>query len=70
MNEVMCLSFDIGCHICYQDIDSMHIEVDDLPKLREDVKKKYGRELISSDIGQFHSDFPSINSHDGIPKAI
>ncbi|WP_289705328.1 hypothetical protein [Bacteroides acidifaciens] len=29
MNEVMCLAFDIGCHIYYQDTDSMHIEVDD-----------------------------------------
>lgn len=25
-NEVMCLALDIGCHIYYQDTDSMHIE--------------------------------------------
>ena len=70
MNEVMCLAFDIGCHIYYQDTDSMHIEVEDLPKLQEAFKLKYGRELIGSDMGQFHSDFPTINGHDEMPKAI
>ena len=69
MNEVMCLAFDLGCHI-YQDTDSMHIEVDDLPKLVDAFRVKYGRELIGSDMGQFHSDFPTINGHDEMPKAI
>ena len=32
MNEVMCLAYDIGCHIFYQDTDSMHIYKDDLTK--------------------------------------
>ena len=31
MNEVMCLAYDIGCHIYYQDTDSMHIEYADVP---------------------------------------
>lgn len=31
----MCLAFDIGCHIYYQDTDSMHIEINDLPKLQK-----------------------------------
>lgn len=39
MNEVMCLAFDIGCHIYYQDTDSMHIEINDLPKLQKLIKK-------------------------------
>ena len=70
MNEVMCLAFDLGCHIYYQDTDSMHIEVDDLPKLIDAFKNKYGRDLIGSNLGQFHSDFPTINNHDEMPKAI
>ena len=70
MNEVMCLAFDLGCHIYYQDTDSMHIEVDDLPKLVEAFKNKYNRDLIGSNLGQFHSDLPTINNHDEMPKAI
>ena len=70
MNEVMCLAFDIGCRIYYQDTDSMHIAKDDLPKLSESYKQKYGRELIGSNLGQFHSDFPTINNHDEMPLAI
>ena len=70
MNEVMCLAFDIGCHIYYQDTDSMHIEVDDLPRLVEAFKEKYNRELIGSNLGQFHSDFPTINGHDETPVSI
>ena len=70
MNEVMCLAFDIGCHIYYQDTDSMHIEVEDLPRLVEAFKEKYNRELIGSNLGQFHSDFPTINGHEETPVSI
>ena len=70
MNEVMCLAYDLGCHIYYQDTDSMHIEVDDLPKLVNAYNEKYNRELIGSNLGQFHSDFPTINGHDEMPKAV
>ena len=70
MNEVMCLAYDIGCHIYYQDTDSMHIECKDLPKLVDAFREKYGRELIGKQLGQFHSDFPEINGHDEIPRSI
>ena len=69
MNEVMCLAFDIGCHIYYQDTDSMHIEKNDLNMLATEFKKKYDRELIGTDLGQFHSDFP-LNGHNDMPVAI
>ena len=69
MNEVMCLAFDIGCRIYYQDTDSMHIETEDLPRLAEAFKQKYGRELIGTDLGQFHNDFPNINGHNEVPFA-
>ena len=35
MNEVMCLAYDIGCRIYYQDTDSMHIVHEDLEKLEK-----------------------------------
>jgi hypothetical protein len=61
MSEVMCLAYDIGCHIYYQDTDSMHIECADIPKLQAAFKETYGRELIGSQMGQFHSDFEPID---------
>ena len=70
MNEVMCLAFDIGCHIYYQDTDSMHIELNDLTMLETAFRNKYNRELIGKNMGQFHSDFPTINGHDDMPVAI
>ncbi len=70
MNEVMVLAYNIGCHIYYQDTDSMHIEVEDLPKLVKAFREKYNRELIGTDLGQFHSDFPTINNHDEMPVSI
>ena len=70
MNEVMTLAFDIGCHVYYCDTDSNHIECDDLPKLELAFEKKYKRKLVGKSMGQFHSDFPTINNHDEIPKAI
>ena len=70
MNEVMCLAYDIGCHIYYQDTDSMHIETDDIPKLVSAYKDLYGRDLIGSNLGQFHSDFPTINNHKETPVSV
>lgn len=70
MNEVMCLAYDIGCHVYYQDTDSMHIMTDELPKLESAFRIKYGRELKGTNLGQFHSDFPTINNHNEIPVSI
>ena len=57
MNEVMCLAEDLGMRIYYQDTDSMHIEKYNLTTLASRFKYKYGRELIGTNLGQFHSDF-------------
>ena len=65
MNSVMCLADQIGLDIYYQDTDSMHIEEEDVPKLAEAYKEKYGTDLIGSNLGQFHCDFDPIV--DGIP---
>ena len=60
MNEVMCLADDLGMKIYYQDTDSMHIENFNLERLAYEFKIKYGRELIGTQLGQFHSDFDAI----------
>ena len=60
MNEVMCLAYDIGCNIFYQDTDSFMIFKDDLDKLEKAFKEKYSRELKGKNLCQFHSDFPEI----------
>ena len=70
MNQVMCLGFDIGCHIYYQDTDSFMIERDDLPRLEEAFEKKYNRPLRGKTMGCFHNDFPTINGHDEVPHSI
>lgn len=70
MNEVMCLAFDLGCHVYYQDTDSMHIEADELPRLEKAFESKYGRKLCGKALGQFHSDFPTVGGHNEIPQAI
>jgi hypothetical protein len=67
MNEVMCLAFDKKCEIYYQDTDSMHIKVDHVPVLEAAFKEKYGRELIGSEMGQFHSDFAPVSNSNEIP---
>ena len=70
INEVMCLAYDIGCHIFYQDTDSMHIYTDDIEKLERAYYNKYGRELRGSSLGQFHSDFLCIAGNKETPWSI
>jgi hypothetical protein len=40
------------------------LKYDDIPKLSELYKNKYNRELIGKKLGQFHSDFPSMDGSD------
>lgn len=57
MNEVMCLTEEMGIPPWYQDTDSMHLDKEAVPSLSYSFKEKYGRELIGNQLGQFHSDF-------------
>ena len=59
MNEVICLAEDLGLNIYYQDTDSLHIDTNQIQTLSDEYTKIYGRTLIGSGMGQFHSDFDS-----------
>ena len=59
MNEVMCCAEDSSINIYYQDTDSMHVDVDSIPLLRQLYHERYERELIGKGMGQFHGDFDS-----------
>lgn len=65
MNEVMCLAQDLGCHIYYQDTDSMHIRVEDLKRLSTEYKRIYHKTLLGTSLGKFHSDFTTLIDDDG-----
>jgi hypothetical protein len=70
MNEVMCLAHDENCKIYYQDTESMHIRCEDLSRLETAYKALYNRDLIGSEMGQFHSDFAPINGHKEVPHTV
>ena len=57
MNRVMMTAEQNGIEIFYQDTDSMHLKEEDVPRLAELFKTKYGSELIGCNLGQFHCDF-------------
>ena len=63
MCEVMCTAEDIeerdhlSPSIFYTDTDSMHIRHSLVESLAIEFKKRYGRDLIGDNLGQFHSDF-------------
>ena len=62
MNEVMCTAEDINIKIYYQDTDSMHIQKNKINNLAEEYKKRYGRDLIGKNLGQFHNDFDEVEN--------
>ena len=70
MNEVMCLAYDIGCKIYYQDTDSMHIVKEDLERLERTFEEKYHRPLKGTNLGQFHTDFASFTGREDVQHAI
>jgi len=70
MNEVMCLAEDMDIEIYYQDTDSMHIEDDKVNILANKFKEIYGRDLIGSNMGQFHCDFDFKHDEGKLPVSI
>lgn len=57
MYEVMCLAEDLNIDMYYTDTDSIHIDNTKINYLAEEFGKKYGRDLIGKNMGQFHTDF-------------
>jgi len=57
MFEVMTLAEDLGMTMTYTDTDSIHIDSEDIDDLAVAFRKKYNRELIGKNMGQFHTDF-------------
>ena len=70
MNEVFCTGEDIGCNIYYQDTDSFFIDKADLHKLSDEFSKRYKRNLIGKDLGQFHCDLETFGDSDKMPVGI
>ena len=57
MNQVMVTAEQHNIPIFYQDTDSMHLYEDDVNRLANIYREKYGKELIGKDMTQFHCDF-------------
>ena len=62
MNEVMCTAEDLNIQIYYQDTDSMHIQKNKINDLANEYKKRFNRELIGKNLGQFHNDFDEVEN--------
>lgn len=60
MNEVFDAADKADVTIYYQDTDSIHIAKDDLPLLEESYMKIYSKVLRGSNMGNFHTDFPTM----------
>lgn len=59
MSEVMTLAQDMNIDVYYTDTDSIHLNSCEIPRLAEQYRTLYGRELIGKRMGQFHTDFPN-----------
>ena len=57
LHEVLDLCNFLCINIYYVDTDSLHIDADKIPLLRNAYRHKYGLELIGKNLGQFHADF-------------
>jgi hypothetical protein len=69
MNEVFECCEDLDAPVFYQDTDSLHVSDEHIPKISELFKQRYGRELIGSELGQFHSDFASNSGRSDVQYA-
>ncbi|KAK8888354.1 hypothetical protein M9Y10_039422 [Tritrichomonas musculus] len=61
MNKVISTAEQNGINIFYQDTDSVHVMEDDVKRIADIFKRKYGQELIGERMTQFHNDFDSFD---------
>lgn len=57
MNEVFDVANDNEYPIYYTDTDSLHCNLEDVPKLETKYKERYNKELNGKQLEQFHTDF-------------
>lgn len=57
MNEVFNVANDNNYPIYYTDTDSLHCNLEDVPKLEAKYKERYNKELNGKNLEQFHTDF-------------
>ena len=57
MNEVFDVANDNKYPIYYTDTDSLHCNLEDVPKLEAKYKERYNKELNGKQLEQFHTDF-------------
>ena len=69
MNRVMCTAEQNDIDIYYQDTDIITLKEEDLELLADRFYEKYGKELIGTNLGQYHCDFDSIASREQISEA-
>lgn len=69
MNNVINLADDHSIDVFYQDTDSIHLFENDLEKLSIAYRETFGKELVGSKLGQFHSDFVIVDEDQNPIKA-
>ena len=65
MNSVISTAEMNGISIYYQDTDSLHLFEEDVERLANIYKEKYGKTLIGKQMTQFHCDFDSFDGSTG-----
>ena len=70
ISEVFCLGEELGFMIYYTDTDSGHFRESEIDQLASAYRERYGRELIGTNLGQFHCDFESIDPDARMPVSV
>jgi hypothetical protein len=60
MNEIVDIAADVEAKLYYTDTDSWHIRNKDIAKITKEFTKRYKRDLVGKDLGQFHCDFDGV----------
>ena len=70
INEALDIAQDNSMVMLYTDTDSLHMFKKDIPLLCEMYFEKYQRELVGSDLGQFHCDFAPLKCGHANPVSV
>jgi hypothetical protein len=74
MNRVTHVLQDIGGHVVYTDTDSCHASELAIAHLASEYRRRYDKDILGEELGQFSTDFDKIKNSDGVeggtPSAI